>query len=158
MVRVGPQSSCGGNAGAAGATEVANEDAGPGGCGIPWQRAVEAVEWAERSIATGLWQRSMTADQRIVEVPLLAAERGAPGEDLPSIVSALGDLLTFRESTGWGIVDHKAAANIAARWQALIEHYRPDVNLCVERWQQALGTSVAERWPLWVEDGIYTSW
>lgn len=64
----------------------------------------EALDTVEPVITSGLWQRAMAAEERLVEVPFAVRVPGdgGPSSTLHGVID-----LAFRTADGWELVDYK---------------------------------------------------
>jgi ATP-dependent exoDNAse (exonuclease V) beta subunit len=86
--------------------------------------------------------------------PLLGAGGESPG--LPTLVRGVIDLV-FREPAGWVVVDWKTDAGAAGRQEALVEHYRGQLDLYARVFARITGEAVVERGIFFVATGAYVA-
>ncbi len=116
--------------------------------------AVEERDPAERRglrilieiiLASEFWQRAMTSDQRLFEVPFSIKtseqELGREG-NLPVILSGAIDV-AFKEADGWVIADYKTD-DISDNLQTYVDYYAPQVELYSKFWEEITGDPVKE--------------
>ncbi|HWT78465.1 MAG TPA: PD-(D/E)XK nuclease family protein, partial [Candidatus Methylomirabilis sp.] len=105
----------------------------------PDLRAVipEALDTAERVMASDLWRRAMAAEERLVEVPFAVKVpgNGAP----PTILYGVIDL-AFKTADGWELVDYKTDQVDLA---TLVDLYGDQVRQYAAHWATITGTRVA---------------
>ena len=106
-----------------------------------------------------LWERASSAEKRLVEVPFeIRLEPGDPllaGKGgLPTLLRGVVDL-AFKESNGWVIADWKTDVDAAARREALMQHYRGQLELYASVWEKITGEKVAEQGIFFISSGEY---
>ncbi len=112
---------------------------------LPLDLVNEVVRTVEAVRQSDLWQRARSAEQCLVEVPLvLPAGAGSPGHALPTVLRGVIDL-AFRESSGWVIVDYKSERAQRTQLPALVTYYRPQVAAYAQAWQQIVDQPVTEQ-------------
>lgn len=89
---------------------------------------------------SGLWQRILDADQRLVEVPFaVSVNAREAGVDFDGETLLHGTIdLAFREGGRWWIIDYKSDRT-SGRMQMLVDYYAPQVAHYVRFWQQLTG-------------------
>ncbi len=108
-------------------------------------RAEEAVETVQSVMRSEIWRRALAAKRRMTEVPferLLASGEAAPGAP-PTLLRGVIDLV-FEEPSGWVIADYKTDAAAKKDLAALVEHYRPQLDLYQRSWESMTGEMVRE--------------
>jgi ATP-dependent helicase/nuclease subunit A len=113
---------------------------------------------------SAIWRRATAAQLRLVEAPFVIGLDPAdpllgPGGEprgLPTVVRGVVDL-AFREPAGWVIVDWKTDAGAAARQEALVEHYRGQIELYARVFARVTGEAVAECGLFFVATGAYVA-
>lgn len=124
-----------------------------------------AVETVQRVMASAIWRRAQAARRRLVEVPFETLEPGSmppatrdtvPGSQsgLPTLLRGVMDLI-FEEETGWVLVDYKTDAAARTKPKELAEHYRPQLELYAQAWQQATGHKPVELGLFFITTGEY---
>ncbi|HPS52579.1 MAG TPA: 3'-5' exonuclease, partial [Phycisphaerae bacterium] len=94
-----------------------------------------------RSVAhSELWSRAKTAEKCLVEVPF---EICKPADGQPMIISGVIDM-AFKTPAGWVIADYKTDATDSGNAKAVAEHYRPQMKLYADVWQDITGLPVCE--------------
>jgi ATP-dependent exoDNAse (exonuclease V) beta subunit len=96
----------------------------------------EALDTVERVMASDLWQRAMSAEERLVEVPFAVKVpgNGAP----PTILHGVIDL-AFWTADGWELVDYKTDQ---VGVDALVELYGDQVRQYAKHWAELTGAPV----------------
>ncbi|MFQ5829943.1 MAG: UvrD-helicase domain-containing protein [Candidatus Methylomirabilia bacterium] len=97
----------------------------------------QALDAAERVMASGFWERAMGAEERHVEVPF--AVRVDAEASPPRILHGIIDL-ALRFPTGWELIDYKTDE---LDMEALVEQYGDQVRQYARHWAELTGTSVS---------------
>ena len=108
-------------------------------------RAEEAVETVQSVMRSEIWRRALAAKRRMTEVPferLLGGGEAAPGAS-PTLLRGVIDLV-FEEPSGWVIVDYKTDAAAKKDLTALVEHYRPQLDMYRRSWESMTREKVSE--------------
>ena len=96
----------------------------------------EALDTAERVMASDLWRRAMAAEERLAEVPFAVK---VPRDDgPPCILHGVIDL-AFRTGEGWELVDYKTDQVDA---ESLVTLYGDQVRQYATHWAAVTGTPV----------------
>jgi ATP-dependent helicase/nuclease subunit A len=92
-----------------------------------------------------IWQRAAKSSRRLVEVPFqtLAPSTTASASGVPTIVRGVIDLI-FHEDSGWVIVDYKTDERPETELESLIEHYKGQVLLYADLWEEMVTEAVQE--------------
>jgi len=123
-----------------------------------------------------LWQRSLLAKRRLLEVPLLIkseavqsegltpAEEPTPGSQPTAAVSTAHqrqrllrgviDFL-FEEEDGWVIADFKTDSVPDGKLQSFVDFYSPQVLAYAKEWSETFGYPVKEAGLYFVGTGMY---
>ena len=90
--------------------------------------------------ASPLWQRVINADEAYAEVPFaLEVPARSVGIDFDGMTLLHGAIdLVFRERETWHIIDYKSDSTVN-RLDALVAHYRPQVEHYVRFWRELTG-------------------
>lgn len=100
--------------------------------GLEVSLADTAVDTVKSVMRSTIWKRAQASSKCLVEVPFEIVKDVA---GKPTLVRGVIDLV-FIEPQGWVIVDYKTDAVSAENANELIEHYRGQVNLYAEVWEQ----------------------
>lgn len=106
------------------------------------------VSTVKAVIDSQLWKRMKKAKEVLVEVPFSLK---VVGEGLPKVVSGVIDL-AFKEAEGWVIADYKTD-KVDGRLDALVQYYKPQVELYREFWSKMSGEKVKEAGLYFIDTG-----
>jgi ATP-dependent helicase/nuclease subunit A len=109
---------------------------------LPGERGAEAVAVVQAVRKSQIWRRAMVSQRRLVEVPFQLLQPSA-ADALPTLVRGVIDL-AFYEAGGWVIVDYKTDVRPLGMLPALVDHYRPQVEMYADAWLQTVGEPVRE--------------
>ncbi|MFD0672243.1 UvrD-helicase domain-containing protein [Cohnella sp. GCM10027633] len=132
--------------------------------GLSAEHIGEAVRVVRNVLASELWQRSLRAQRRLFEVPLMIRKRanevsalsgvGDVGSEVAVASAGTGDIehvyvrgvidFLFEEDDGWVIVDFKTDSVTEDKLQTFIDFYRTQVQAYVEEWEGTFGYRVKE--------------
>lgn len=118
--------------------------------GLEVSLADTAVDTVKSVMRSAIWQRAQASSKCLVEVPFEIVKEDS---GVPTIVSGVIDL-AFREPQGWVIIDYKTDAVSPDSVGGLVDHYRGQVNLYAEVWEQMVDV-VRERWLYFTYVGQY---
>jgi ATP-dependent helicase/nuclease subunit A len=122
---------------------------------LPGDLTAEAVRTVERVMTTQTWRRAQQAVRLLTEVPLalpVAATESATG--LPTVLRGVIDLV-FLESAGWVIVDYKSERVDSSEIPALVDFYKPQLEIYAAVWEKVVRQPVVERGLLFAKSGEY---
>jgi ATP-dependent helicase/nuclease subunit A len=107
--------------------------------GRPLSEKDAVIETVKEVVASELWGRIKKAEKALFEVPFStrADDRGKP-----KVVSGAIDL-AFREPDGWVLADYKTD-RVDDNLHALVDYYRPQVEIYRTLWQDMSGEPVKE--------------
>ena len=111
----------------------------------------EVVANVRAVISSDLWNRMKNAKQALVEVPFSLRLK----EDVPKIVSGVIDL-AFKEVDGWVIADYKTD-KVDGNLDALVAHYRPQVEIYRDFWKEISGEDVKETGLYFIDSGEWVT-
>ncbi|MFK8113515.1 MAG: UvrD-helicase domain-containing protein [Rubripirellula sp.] len=104
-------------------------------------RVGELVNTVDRVLASDIWNRSLSAKQRYVELPF---DLPAGFDDGPAVIRGVIDLL-FEESEGWVIVDYKTDDITPDQVSEAADYYRRQLDQYAKAWEGATGMKVVEK-------------
>jgi ATP-dependent helicase/nuclease subunit A len=112
--------------------------------GLDPARVDQAIDTVRRVVRSNIWHRARNASQTLVEVPFhILRPAGCDASALPTLVRGVIDL-AFREPAGWVIVDYKTDGQPGSMLDALVAHYRPQLEAYATAWREMVGEPVAE--------------
>ncbi|MDZ7697769.1 MAG: UvrD-helicase domain-containing protein [Deltaproteobacteria bacterium] len=114
----------------------------------PLSERDEVVTTVKGVVSSALWKRMKEAERALVEVPFSI---NMADEKLPRIISGVIDL-AFKEPDGWIIADYKTD-KVDGKLDALINYYRPQVEMYKTLWQDMTGEAVKETGLYFVDTG-----
>jgi ATP-dependent helicase/nuclease subunit A len=116
----------------------------------PLSETKQAIDVVTSVMSSTLWQRMKTAEQTLIEVPfMLQSEDG----EVPRLTAGAIDLV-FKEPDGWVIVEYKTDT-VAGRLNALVEQYRPQVEMYRQFWKVISGEPVKEAGVYFIDTGVW---
>jgi ATP-dependent helicase/nuclease subunit A len=120
--------------------------------GRPLAEKDEVIKTVKEVVASELWGRMKEAEAALFEVPFSTgtADRGKLG-----VVSGAIDL-AFRETGGWVLADYKTD-RVDDNLPALVDYYRPQVDLYRTLWQDMSGETVKEAGLFFVDGSRWVS-
>ena len=120
--------------------------------GRPLSEKDAVIETAKEVVASKLWRRMKEAEEALFEVPFSTK---TDGRGKPKVMSGTIDL-AFREHDGWVLADYKTD-RVDDNLHALVDYYRPQVEIYRTLWQDMSGEQVKEAGLFFVDGSQWVS-
>ena len=100
------------------------------------KRVQDLLECVRSVRQSEIWKRAQTSKQVLPEVPIIMMDNSVESSDgRPLLLRGVIDL-AFREENGWVIVDYKTDQLKGTSLEALVDHYRPQVQCYADAWRK----------------------
>jgi ATP-dependent helicase/nuclease subunit A len=113
----------------------------------------EAVETVQKVTQSDIWKRACRSERRFTEIPFQILKEDAP---VPTVLRGAIDLI-FKENGGWVLVDYKTDVVSAKNMDALVEKYRPQLQVYAGAWEVCTGEKVFEKGIFFIKADEYRS-
>lgn len=110
-----------------------------------------AVTMTRSVTRSPLWQRVLASPRRLTEVPFQFMLMGEG--PVPTLLRGVIDL-AFREAGGWVLVDYKTDRIRGRSPEALLDPYRPQMEIYAKAWEDCSGETVTEALIYFLETGL----